>query len=82
MCWTAVTSPARFPGNSDYYTNYTGGQEAPIPTPVESIQEIRVATTNHTASFTGASGSETVLVTKRGSNQFHGSAYDYLQNMR
>jgi hypothetical protein len=26
-------------GNSDYYTNYTGGQEAAIPTPVESIQE-------------------------------------------
>ena len=26
-------------GNSDYYTNYTGGQQAPIPTPVESIQE-------------------------------------------
>ena len=67
-------------GNSDYYTNYYGAQEAPIPTPVESIQEFRVATTNHTASFTGSSGSQTVLVTKRGSNQFHGSAYEYLQN--
>jgi len=67
-------------GNSDYYTNYTGGQEAPIPTPVESIQEFRVATTNPNASFTGSSGSQTVLVTKRGSNEFHGSAYEYLQN--
>jgi len=67
-------------GNSDYYTNYTGGQQAPIPTPVESIQEFRVATTNHTASFTGSSGSQTVLVTKRGSSQFHGSLYEYLQN--
>src|SRR5271157_642339 len=67
-------------GNSDYYTNYYGGQEAPIPTPVESIQEFRVATTNQTASFTGSSGSQTVLVTKRGGNQFHGSAYEYLQN--
>lgn len=67
-------------GNSDYYNNYAGGQEGPIPTPVESIQEFRVATTNPTASFTGSSGSETVLVTKRGSNQFHGSAYFYGQN--
>jgi hypothetical protein len=67
-------------GNSDYYTNYTGAPEAPIPTPVESIQEFRVATTNHTASFTGSSGSQTVLVTKRGGDQFHGSAYEYLQN--
>src|SRR5664279_1112571 len=53
-------------GNSDYYTNYYGGPEAPIPTPVESIQEFRVSTTNQTASFTGSSGSQTVLVTKRG----------------
>ena len=67
-------------GNSDYYTNYYGAQEAPIPTPVESIQEFRVSTTNHTASFTGSSGSQTVLVTKRGGNTFHGSAYEYLQN--
>ena len=67
-------------GNSDYYTNYYGSPEAPVPTPVESIQEFRVATTNHTASFTGSSGSQTVLVTKRGGNRFHGSAYEYLQN--
>lgn len=67
-------------GNSDYYTNYTGGQEGPIPTPVESIQELRVTTSNPTAGFSSASGSETVLVTKRGSNAFHGSAYEFLQN--
>jgi len=67
-------------GNSDYYTNYYGTPEAPVPTPVESIQEFRVSTTNHTASFTGSSGSQTVLVTKRGGNQFHGSLYEYLQN--
>ncbi len=67
-------------GNSDYYTNYLGGQEGPIPTPVESIEELRVTTSNPTASFSGASGSETVLVTKRGTNQFHGSAYEFLQN--
>ena len=67
-------------GNSDYYTNYTGAQEAPIPTPVESIQEFRVATTNPSASFTGSSGSETVVVTKRGSSAYHGSLYEYLQN--
>ncbi len=67
-------------GNSDYYTNFRGGQEGPIPTPVESIQEFRVATSNPTASVSGASGSETVLVTKRGGSVFHGSLYEYLQN--
>jgi carboxypeptidase family protein len=66
--------------NSDYFVNFDGGPQAAIPTPVESIQEFRVSTSNHTASFSGASGSETILVTKRGSNEFHGSGYWYLQN--
>lgn len=67
-------------GNNDYLVNFNGGQEGSIPTPVESIQEFRVATSNPTASFSGASGSETVLVTKRGTNAFHGSAYWAHQN--
>jgi hypothetical protein len=66
--------------NSDYFVNFNGGPQAAIPTPIESIQEFRVSTSNHTASFSGASGSETILVTKRGSNEFHGSGYWYLQN--
>jgi hypothetical protein len=66
--------------NNDYFVNFNGGPEGAIPTPVESIQEFRVSTSNHTASFSGSSGSETVLVTKRGSNSFHGSGYWYLQN--
>ena len=66
--------------NSDYFVNFNGGPQGAIPTPVESIQEFRVSTSNHTASFSGASGSETILVTKRGSNDFHGSGYWYLQN--
>ena len=66
--------------NSDYFVNFDGGPQAAIPTPVESIQEFRVSTSNHTASFSGASGSETILVTKRGSNTFHGSGYWFLQN--
>jgi hypothetical protein len=66
--------------NSDYFVNFNGGPQAAIPTPIESIQEFRVSTSNHTASFSGASGSETILVTKRGSNEFHGSGYWYVQN--
>ncbi len=66
--------------NSDYFQNFDGGPQAAIPTPVESIQEFRVSTSNHTASFSGASGSETILVTKRGTNQYHGSGYWFLQN--
>lgn len=67
-------------GNSDYYNNFNGGPEAPIATPVESIEEFKVSTNNPTASFSGAAGSQVMLVTKRGSNTYHGSAYWYLQN--
>ena len=67
-------------GNSDYYTNFRGGPEPPIPTPLESVEEFKVATNNPNASFAGASGSQVMLVTKRGSNTFHGSAYEYFQN--
>jgi hypothetical protein len=67
-------------GNSDYWTNYAGAPEGAIPTPVESIQEFRVATSNQMASFSGAGGSQVMLVTRRGSDKYHGSAYEYLQN--
>ena len=48
-----------------------------IPTPVESIEEFKVAISNQTADFNGASGGQIQLVTKRGANAFHGSAYEY-----
>lgn len=65
--------------NSDYLA-VTGLQEGAMPTPVESIEEFRVATSNPNASFTGSSGGEIMMVTKRGSDTFHGSAYEFLQN--
>src|SRR5215510_6209822 len=48
-----------------------------IPTPAESIEEFRVATNNQTADFNGAAGGQIQMVTKRGGNQWHGSAYEY-----
>src|SRR5262245_12131317 len=48
-----------------------------VPTPAESIEEFRVATNNQTADFNGASGGQIQMVTKRGGNQWHGSAYEY-----
>jgi hypothetical protein len=48
-----------------------------IPTPAESIEEFRVATNNQTADFSGASGGQIQMATKRGGNQWHGSVYEY-----
>src|SRR5262245_3494237 len=48
-----------------------------MPTPAESIEEFRVATNNQTADFNGSAGGQIQMATKRGGNQWHGSAYEY-----
>lgn len=51
-----------------------------IVPPQDSVQEFRVETSSYSAEF-GRSGGGTVnIVTKSGSNQFHGGAYYYHQN--
>ena len=44
------------------------------------VQEFRVNTLNMSAEFGNSAGSVTTIVTKSGTNQFHGSAYEYLRN--
>jgi hypothetical protein len=68
-----------------YQTNYSGlggsqGGSIPsgvIPTPIESIEEFKVSVSNQTSDFNNSSGGQIQMVTKRGSNQFHGSAYGW-----
>jgi len=48
-----------------------------MPTSVESIEEFKVSTSGQTADFNGSSGSQIQMVTKRGTNSIHGSAYEY-----
>jgi hypothetical protein len=48
-----------------------------MPTPIESIEEFKVATTNQTADFNGSAGAQVQMVTRRGTSQVHGSAYEY-----
>ena len=48
--------------------------------PVDSIQEFRGETANTLSSEGRGSGAQVALVTKSGTNQWHGSASDYLRN--
>ena len=67
-------------GNQIIYTTLFASNGAPtgvVPTPVESIDEFKVAISNQTADFGDSSGGQVQLVTKRGSKSFHGSAYEY-----
>jgi len=56
------------------------GAEPIIPVPIDSIEMFRVGTTNPNATFGRSSGGQVAFVTKRGSNDIHGSAYWYHQN--
>lgn len=61
-------------------TGYAGGSQPPsgvLPTPPDTIEEFKVATAGQTADFNGSSGSQVSVVTKRGTNQIHGSAYEF-----
>ncbi len=58
--------------NVDTFTA-TVGQQVPI----DSVQEFSVLTNNFTAEYGRASGGVVNLVTKSGTNSFHGSAYEF-----
>ena len=48
--------------------------------PPDSVQEFRVITANANADSGYSSGAQVALVTKSGTNSFHGSAYEYNRN--
>ncbi len=48
--------------------------------PPDSVQEFRVTTANANADSGYSSGAQVALVTKSGTNEFHGSAYEYNRN--
>jgi hypothetical protein len=58
-----------------------GGNEAPvIPISVETVSEFRVGVTNNNASFQRAEGGQINVISKTGTNDFHGAGYWYHQN--
>jgi hypothetical protein len=51
-----------------------------LPTTLDSVQEFRVTTTNYNSDQGRSSGAQVSLVTKSGTDSFHGSLYEYLRN--
>src|SRR5207244_10470059 len=62
-----------------------GNLNGEIPTPfrlqssLENVQEFRVDSSNFPAEFGTGTGGQISVVTKSGSNQFHGSASEYIR---
>jgi Carboxypeptidase regulatory-like domain len=57
--------------------NTGGAPSGVMPTPVESVEEFKVSTSNQAADFNGAGGAQVQLATKRGTDTWHGAAYEY-----
>jgi len=65
-------------GNGYQGAGSSGGTPTGVmPTPIESIEEFKVGTSNQAADFNSAAGSQVQMVTKRGTNDFHGALYEY-----
>jgi hypothetical protein len=55
--------------------------EGPALSPsVDALQEFRVQTSNYDAQFETEAGGQINMVTKSGTNQFHGDAYEFVRN--
>ncbi len=86
---TTASGVASFNGNRQQTNNYildgveinetlnnvSGYNPAP-----DSLQEIRVITANANAEYGNVNGGEVLMVTKGGTNQFHGSVYEYFED--
>jgi hypothetical protein len=88
---TQYTDSINLNGNRAQANNYTldgidlnetfNNLIAYSPAP-ESLQEVKVLTANSPADYGNVNGAGIVSVLKSGTNQFHGSAYGYLQDHR
>ena len=47
---------------------------------VDSTQEIQILTANYNAEYGRSSGGQIRIITKSGTTEFHGAAYDYVRN--
>ncbi|MFN0112419.1 MAG: carboxypeptidase regulatory-like domain-containing protein [Blastocatellia bacterium] len=56
------------------------GSQFRLQTSLENIQEFRVDSSNYPAEYGTGTGGQITVIGKAGSNDFHGSAFDYIRN--
>ncbi|HXJ96095.1 MAG TPA: TonB-dependent receptor [Terriglobia bacterium] len=61
--------------NNDPYVNRYG-----VEPPVDSIQEFKVATNSYSAEYGRSAAGQVNVITRQGTNDFHGAVYEYLRN--
>ena len=74
------TTGITYQGVNGNNANTNSGFNAVLPIPLDSVQEFRVTVGGEGANQGRSSGGQVALVTKSGSNQFHGSLYEFNRN--
>src|SRR4029077_2305249 len=64
---------------SDFFNHGTGSGVAGTYLGVDAIAEVQVLTNTYSAQF-GGTGAVVNIASKSGTNQFHGTAYEFLRN--
>src|SRR5258707_3806782 len=64
-----------FTGIAGSQTN--GMASGVVATPIESVEEFKVNTVGQTADFNSSAGAQVMMVTRRGTNDWHGSGYGF-----
>jgi hypothetical protein len=74
------TGTGGYQGSNANGANINAGFNAVLPIPLDSVQEFRVTVAGEGPNLGRSSGGQVALVTKSGTNQLHGSLYEYNRN--
>jgi len=74
------TNTGGYQGSNGNGVNTNAGFNGVLPIPLDSVQEFRVTVAGEGPNLGRSSGGQVVLVTKSGTNQLHGSLYEYNRN--
>jgi hypothetical protein len=75
-----TTTGTTYQGVNGNNYNANAGFNSVLPIPLDSVQEFRVTVGGQGVDQGRSSGGQVVLVTKSGTNQLHGSLYEYNRN--
>ena len=64
-------------GAANQSNGVAAGATGVMPTPADSVEEFKVNVAGMGADFNSSAGAQVQIVTKRGGNQWHGTAYEY-----
>ena len=68
--------------NENYLRGLDNRARDMLRPPLDALSEFQVQTSNFSAEFGASAGAVVSAITKSGTNQWHGSAYDFLRNDR